>query len=203
MPSQMVKATLAAAALSSASNVLAQFLAAYRAGTPVAFDVAQFLRFVTLSFLTAPPNYLWQQVLERKFPAYERPAASPDGRDLEKQMAATDTTAPAGAGAEEQPLKLNWKNTWSKWFIDCITLGAIFNTVAFFVLMGILKRQPLAQIAANVRSETVPVIVAGYKIWPFASIVSFSCVPVEKRIVFLSFIGLLWGIYMSLVASRV
>ena len=91
----------------------------------------------------------------------------------------------------------------TKWFIDCITLGAIFNTVAFFILMGLLKRQSFAQIGLNIRTETIPVIVAGYKIWPFASIISFSCVPVEKRIVFLNFVGLIWGIYMSLVAARV
>ncbi|KAJ8122176.1 hypothetical protein ONZ43_g1568 [Nemania bipapillata] len=69
--------------------------------------------------------------------------------------------------------------------------------------MGMLKRQPVAVISRNIRTETIPVIVAGYKIWPFASIISFSCIPVERRIVFLNFIGLLWGIYMSLVASRV
>jgi len=50
--------------------------------------------------------------------------------------------------------------------------------------------------------DTVPIIVAGYKIWPIASIISFSLVPVEKRIVFLSGVGLCWGIYMSLVAAR-
>jgi hypothetical protein len=45
--------------------------------------------------------------------------------------------------------------------------------------------------------------VAGYKIWPIASIVSFSFVPAEKRIVFLGSIGFLWGIYMSLVAANI
>ncbi|KAI1762575.1 hypothetical protein GGR53DRAFT_415451 [Hypoxylon sp. FL1150] len=195
MPSQMTKATLAAAGLSSASNVLAQFLEAYRESRPFAFDVASFLRFVTVAFITAPPNYMWQQLLERTFPAYERRAAT--GGDVEKQNASGEDAAP------DRTPKLNLRNTAAKWFIDCITLGAVFNTVAFFLLMGIMKRQSPDQIAANVRNETVPVIVAGYKIWPFASIISFSCVPVEKRIVFLNFVGLLWGIYMSLVASRV
>ncbi len=51
--------------------------------------------------------------------------------------------------------------------------------------------------------QTVKIIVDGYKIWPIASIISFTFIPVHRRIVFLSFIGLLWGIYMSLVASRV
>lgn len=198
----MAKATLAATALSSLSNILAQILESYRDDVPFTFDAALFLRFVAVALLTAPPNYMWQQLLERTFPAYERkrPSAGADSpRDLEKQLAATPE---AGAGPEPKP-KLNLKNTLTKWFIDCITLGAIFNTVAFFVLMGVLKRQPAAIIARNVRTETIPVIVAGYKIWPFASIISFSCVPVERRIVFLNFVGLLWGIYMSLVASRV
>ncbi|KAI0805293.1 hypothetical protein GGR55DRAFT_690643 [Xylaria sp. FL0064] len=202
MPSPMVKATLASTALSSVSNILAQILKAYRDGRPFAFDIALFLRFVTVAFLTAPPNYMWQQLLERTFPAYERKrpnAADGDStpRDLEKQM----TEAP-GAGPEPKP-KLSLQNTFTKWFIDCITLGAIFNTVAFFILMGMLKRQPVAVIGHNIRYETIPVIVAGYKIWPFVSIVSFSCIPVERRIVFLNFVGLLWGIYMSLVASAI
>ncbi|KAI1395403.1 hypothetical protein F4819DRAFT_194141 [Hypoxylon fuscum] len=193
MPSQMTKATLAAAGLSSASNILAQFLEAYRDSRPFVFDIANFLRFVTVTFVTAPPNYMWQQLLERNFPAYERRAST---GDIEKQSA-------NGQDLGDQKPKLNWRNTFTKWFIDCITIGAIFNTVAFFVLMGILKWQPLAQIRLNIQTQTIPVIVAGYKIWPFASIISFSCVPVERRIVFLNFVGLLWGIYMSLVASRV
>ncbi|RYO89427.1 hypothetical protein DL766_003260 [Monosporascus sp. MC13-8B] len=195
MPSQMVKATLAATALASASNILAQFLESYRDKQPFVFNPAGFLRFVLVAFITAPPNYQWQQLLERSFPAYELKAPV---SDAEKQQQMSES-----AGAREQKPKLNLRNTMAKWFIDCITLGAIFNTVAFLVLMGILKRQPMGQIGHNIRTETIPIIVAGYKIWPFASIVSFSCVPVEKRIVFLNFVGLIWGIYMSLVGARI
>ncbi|KAI8960317.1 hypothetical protein F5Y11DRAFT_269635 [Daldinia sp. FL1419] len=199
MPSPMTKATLAAAGLSSASNILAQFLEAYRDGRPFVFDFANFLRFVTVTFITAPPNYMWQQLLERSFPAYERKASI---GDIEKQGVDGEDVRARGNVDDQKP-KLNLRNTLTKWFIDCITLGAIFNTVAFFILMGVLKYQSLGQIMQNIRTETIPVIVAGYKIWPFASIISFSCVPVERRIVFLNFVGLLWGIYMSLVASRV
>ncbi|KAI0879173.1 hypothetical protein GGS24DRAFT_231339 [Hypoxylon argillaceum] len=210
MPSPIAKATLASVALSGTSNILAQILQAYREDRPLAFDGPDFLRFVTVTFLATPPNYLWQQLLERTFPAYERrrPGAAARGRgsdsprDLEKQVAAAADEPEAGAGPEPKP-KLNLRNTFAKWFIDCITVGAILNTVAFLVLMGMLKRLPVAVIAHKVRTETVPIIVAGYKIWPLASIISFACLPVERRIVFLNFIGLLWGIYMSLVAARV
>ncbi|KAI0166640.1 hypothetical protein GGR57DRAFT_447388 [Xylariaceae sp. FL1272] len=201
MPSPMFKATLAAAALSGASNILAQFLEAYRDQRPFSFDIAMFLRFVTFTFIAAPPNYLWQQLLERTFPAYERTRANSGSasanspRDVEKQLHESSASDPKA--------KLKLKNTFTKWFIDCITIGAIFNTIAFFILMGILKWQPVPTILDNIRTRTIPLIVAGYKIWPFASIISFSYVPVERRIVFLNFIGLLWGIYMSLMASRI
>lgn len=89
-----------------------------------------------------------------------------------------------------------------KWFIDCMTIGALFNTIMFLVLIGGLKGQGIEQIMRNVRGETVGIIVNSYKIWPIASIISFSFVPAEKRIVFLSCVGLLWGIYMSLVAAN-
>ena len=88
-----------------------------------------------------------------------------------------------------------------KWFIDCITLGAVMNTVAFFVLMGLMKGKSVGEIQGRIESDMIPLIVAGYKVWPIASIISFSLIPVEKRIVFLSGVGLLWGIYMSLVAA--
>lgn len=51
--------------------------------------------------------------------------------------------------------------------------------------------------------RTIPIIVASYKIWPVASLISFSFVPVERRIVFLSLVGLLWGIYVSMLAAKI
>lgn len=50
--------------------------------------------------------------------------------------------------------------------------------------------------------ELFPIIFASYKVWPLASIVNFAVIPVEKRIVFLSSVGLGWGVYMALVAAR-
>lgn len=238
MPSPLVTATFQAAGLSTASNICAQFIDAYQKSTVFSLDLVQLIRFVALAFLTAPPNYHWQQFLERSFPAYlnaDGTAGVPGdaGRakdDIEMKAGVANDIVGVGSGdASEQrgegagSGKFSLKNTLTKWFIDCITMGAIMNTVAFLVLMGLMKGQAWAQISSNIRTvrivsfrpfyqdsftysltqETIPIIVAGYKIWPIASIISFSFIPVHRRIVFLSFIGLLWGIYMSLVAARV
>ena len=50
--------------------------------------------------------------------------------------------------------------------------------------------------------DTFPILYASYKIWPLASIVNFAFIPVEKRIVFLSAVGLVWGVFLSLTAAK-
>jgi len=54
----------------------------------------------------------------------------------------------------------------------------------------------------DLKKETFKIIFDSYKIWPIANIISTTYVPVERRIVFLSCCGLLWNIYLSLVAAR-
>ncbi|KAL7784365.1 hypothetical protein V8C37DRAFT_395962 [Trichoderma ceciliae] len=211
MPSPIMTATLQAAALSTASNFCAQFIETYWNNSIFHLDVIQLIRFIVYTFITAPPNYLWQQFLEKSLPAHPSTQQLHDhgGKDIElKAMEEAAAASSIGEGTQSQSegtsqSKFSLRNTLAKWFIDCITAGAIMNTVAFLVVMGILKGQPVVQISSNIKTETIPIIIAGYKIWPIASIVSFSFIPVHRRIVFLSCIGLLWGIYISLVAARV
>ncbi|KAI6781651.1 integral membrane protein Mpv17 PMP22 family [Emericellopsis cladophorae] len=207
MPSPIVTATCQAAGLSTVSNLLAQIIEARQESRPFVFDFTQLLRFVALTLITAPPNFVWQQLLEKTFPAY-LPATPAQQRkdDIEMKAGVGEGILDGDPGAQrgqERSERFSLRNTLTKWFVDCMTMGAIMNTIAFLVIMGIMKGQGGAQIMSNIKTETIPIIVAGYKIWPIASIISFSFIPVHRRIVFLSFVGLLWGIYMSLVASKV
>jgi len=99
--------------------------------------------------------------------------------------------------------RLNWRNTRMKWFVDCITMGALFNTIGFLILIGLLKGKSIPEITSTIRQDTFPIIFASYKIWPIASILNFSLIPVEKRIVFLSFFGVLWSVFLSFFAARI
>lgn len=111
-------------------------------------DHIQLARFMLFTILNAPPNYLWQQFLERSFPAYARSSSGEDRQDPEKGDAGT------GARGEEatSKSKLNLRNTLIKWFVDCILLGAIFNTVEFLVLMGIMKGESFESICRNLKT---------------------------------------------------
>ncbi|THW87066.1 hypothetical protein D6D15_06954 [Aureobasidium pullulans] len=204
MLSPIVSSTLQATAIAAASNVIAQLLEQRsKQQVPTTISAADFLRFVIFTLLTAPPNYLWQHALERVFP----------GR---KPIDSTKTVLPHYEFREHDELlgedvlqqeekfetKLDWKNTMIKWFVDCMTLGALLNTAAFLILMGIMKGRSPGEIGTALRTDTFPIIYASYKIWPLASIVNFALIPVEKRIVFLSAVGLVWGVFLSLTAAK-
>lgn len=110
-----------------------------------------FLRFVILAFITTPPNYKWQQLLERHFPAYDKqtqvslPLTRRDAKERDEDNE-----------VETEPKrKLSIRNTLAKWFIDCMTIGALLNTVAWIVLVSLLKGQSRQQVISNVRTVSI------------------------------------------------
>lgn len=103
-----------------------------------------------MTLMSAPPNYHWQQWLERTFPAYPPTHAGRRKEDTElKNMEEATAAEPHRLNA--QPKFSLW-NTMTKWFLDCITLGALMNTIAFFILMGIMKGQSGSQIGLNIKN---------------------------------------------------
>lgn len=122
-------------------------------------DLPQLIRFILLTLATAPPNYHWQQFLERMFPAYPPIQGARGKEDTElKAMEAGQAqpqpqaaAAPPPSQALDQP-QFSLRNTLTKWFVDCITAGAIMNTIAFLVLMGIMKGQAGSQIWLNIKN---------------------------------------------------
>jgi hypothetical protein len=44
-----------------------------------------------------------------------------------------------------------------KWFIDCMTLGALLNVAAFIILMGIMKGRSPNQIGSALRTVCTPI----------------------------------------------
>jgi hypothetical protein len=124
--------------------------------------MAQLLRFILLTILTAPPNYLWQQWLERTFPGRksntDMPALSGDA--AEQGDGVYEMSKAGEAIQPEEMAKFNYKNTAIKWFVDCITMGALVNTIGFLVLMGIMKGRSVDQILTAIRKvgcqHTIP-----------------------------------------------
>lgn len=131
MDSVMVNSTLQSASLAGLSNLLAQLIQAYRtpkSGT-LSLDYVTLLRFVIFSLLATPPNIIWQQYLEEKFPA--------------------------SFVDQQGKKKLDKGNTAVKVVLDQ-TLGAIFNSYLFIVGIGVLKGKDRPTIWADCQSVSEP-----------------------------------------------
>ncbi|KAH7076123.1 hypothetical protein FB567DRAFT_608764 [Paraphoma chrysanthemicola] len=196
-------ACLSALAIDSCSNIIAQRLKAWNESKPFVFDRVLFFQFAFMVVLTAPINFHWQCWLERTFPGWktirqDRHAATGDD---EKGLALKDDGDDKKMVEEDVRVR-DWWNIFRKWFTDCITMGALLNQSMFLILMGVMKHKTAALIAQDFRNELFGLIFDSYKVWPIANFFSTTYFPVEKRMIFLSFCGLLWNIYLSLVAAR-
>jgi hypothetical protein len=199
----IVSSCLLSLAIGCASNIIAQWLNAHFGSKPFVFDQALFIRFALLSVLTTPVNYYWQSWLERTFPGWKHVKRSDvsSTSDIESGIPLKDEGEDKRVMEKEVRVR-NWWNILCKWFCDCITFGALLNTTMFLVLMGVMEGKAWAQIEDMLRRDMWTIIWDSYRIWPIANLISTMYVPVEKRVVFLSFFGLLWNIYLTLFAAR-
>jgi protein Mpv17 len=122
MSSMMVNSTIQAAALAGLSNFLAQVIQAYRTDRPLLLDYKTLSQFVVFSLIATPPNVLWQEYVEAKFPA--------DHIDKKGDK------------------KLHKGNTMIKFVLDQ-TLGAMVNSYLFIASIGALKGRDASTIWAD------------------------------------------------------
>lgn len=149
-------------------------------------------------------------------------AAAEDEKELDRE---------AREGKLVEP-KLNVANTVIKLVLDQ-TVGAAVNTFLFSLFIHSIQAampRPLgaplsnpdkslqylltrgaidygkvnwAHVVANSRREFFSILVAGWKLWPFVSLINFVFVKtIEGRNLVGSVAGVAWGIYMSLVAAQ-
>ncbi|KAK7513722.1 hypothetical protein IWZ03DRAFT_416568 [Phyllosticta citriasiana] len=196
MPSSMLEQIVASSALSATSNVLAQIMTAQKQGQPLSFDFAALVKFVLCTVISTPPNVLWQEYLEERFPGTtkdekKKPIKAKNDKN-EKRSADDD-----GDGDGQR----NWWNMFMKFFLDQ-TVGAFVNIVSFVATIRALNGSSSDEIYAAIKDGMWPIYSAGLKLWPLVSVISFSVVPVDKRVVFGSLVGVAWGVYLSLVAAE-
>ncbi|OJJ38392.1 hypothetical protein ASPWEDRAFT_48637 [Aspergillus wentii DTO 134E9] len=175
----IAKATLQAAVINAGSNVLAQGIKAYRDEIPFELDVQTLFQFTTCAFILSPLSFLWLEGLESSFPGFS-----------------TKTKTEKDEG---QP-KLNVSNTVAKVAIDQ-TVGGAWNTVLFIMTIGTLRGLDYEMIMSQIQNDFWPIMMAGFKLWPFVSVLNFTVIPVDKRLLVNSLFGVVWAVYLSLMSG--
>ncbi|CAM6067730.1 unnamed protein product [Sphagnum tenellum] len=90
------------------------------------------------------------------------------------------------------PLKVVFDQTiWS----------AIWNSI-YYVVLGLLRFESPARIWKDLKATFFPLLSAGWKLWPFAHLVTYGLVPVEQRLLWVDCVEIIWVTILSMFANK-
>ncbi|KAL2007585.1 hypothetical protein VTN00DRAFT_9023 [Thermoascus crustaceus] len=185
--------------LNAIANVLAQLIDQRKHDKPFTLNVVALIQFVIYGIIIVPPNFEWQKFIEARYPGFPTrgstapspPPHPPDDDDLLPRK-----EKPARAAAQPSGMR----NFVIKWLLDQ-TVGSVMNIILFIVIINFLKGASLAGVWDAIGKDFCPIMIARLKYRPVVSTLMYTLIPVDRRVVFGSACGVIWGIYLSLYAA--
>ncbi|RVW46406.1 Peroxisomal membrane protein 2 [Vitis vinifera] len=90
----------------------------------------------------------------------------------------------------------DWWVVPAKVVVDQTVWAAIWNSI-YYVALGFLRRESPANIYGEVKSTFWPMLTAGWKLWPFAHLITYGVIPVEQRLLWVDCVELIWVTILS------
>ncbi|KAM1112574.1 hypothetical protein EV1_045050 [Malus domestica] len=90
----------------------------------------------------------------------------------------------------------DWWVVPAKIAFDQTVWSAIWNSI-YFVVLGFLRFESPTKIFDELRATFVPMLTAGWKLWPFAHVVTYGLIPVEQRLLWVDCVELIWVTILS------
>jgi len=81
------------------------------------------------------------------------------------------------------------------------TVGSSIFTIMYFSYVDLLSGKNLKQTQEGLKIKFLPTIYANWTVWPPLSLISFAYVPVQWRVLYGNFFGILWNAYLSYVQN--
>ncbi|KAJ3681577.1 hypothetical protein LUZ60_014150, partial [Juncus effusus] len=79
---------------------------------------------------------------------------------------------------------------------DQTAWSALWNSV-YFVVLGFLRLESPVTIFSELRATFWPMLTAGWKLWPFAHLITYGVIPVEQRLLWVDCVELVWVTILS------
>ncbi|KAK9072319.1 hypothetical protein SSX86_008752 [Deinandra increscens subsp. villosa] len=84
---------------------------------------------------------------------------------------------------------------------DQTAWSAVWNSI-YFVVLGLLRFESPSTIFKELKATFTPMLTAGWKLWPFAHIITYGVVPVEQRLLWVDCIELIWVTILSTLSNE-
>lgn len=92
-----------------------------------------------------------------------------------------------------------WWSLFPKVALDQTLWGPIWNN-CYILLLGIMQLTNPKTIVEEMKQTTIPLIVAGLKLWPLAHCVTYS-LPVDYRLVWVDLVEIIWVTILATAAA--
>ncbi|XP_020086239.1 uncharacterized protein LOC109708813 [Ananas comosus] len=90
----------------------------------------------------------------------------------------------------------DWWVVPAKVLFDQTAWSAIWNSI-YYVVLGFLRLESPASIFSELKSTFWPMLTAGWKLWPFAHLITYGVIPVEQRLLWVDCVELVWVTILS------
>ncbi|XP_076948293.1 uncharacterized protein LOC143620485 [Bidens hawaiensis] len=84
---------------------------------------------------------------------------------------------------------------------DQTAWSAVWNSI-YFVVLGLLRFDSPLTIFNELKATFFPMLTAGWKLWPFAHIITYGVVPVEQRLLWVDCVELVWVTILSTLSNE-
>ncbi|KAF4377754.1 hypothetical protein F8388_011507, partial [Cannabis sativa] len=83
-----------------------------------------------------------------------------------------------------------------KVLFDQTAWAALWNSI-YFIVLGILRFESPVTIFKEWKATFIPMLTAGWKLWPFAHLITYGVIPVEQRLLWVDCVELIWVTILS------
>ncbi|KAL7216065.1 hypothetical protein ACSBR1_028080 [Camellia fascicularis] len=90
----------------------------------------------------------------------------------------------------------DWWVVPAKVAFDQTAWSAVWNSI-YFVVLGFLRLESPANISKELKATFWPMLTAGWKLWPFAHLITYGVIPVEQRLLWVDCVELIWVTILS------
>ncbi|KAK4744300.1 hypothetical protein SAY87_010612 [Trapa incisa] len=90
----------------------------------------------------------------------------------------------------------DWWVVPAKVLFDQTLWSAVWNSI-YYTILGFLRFESPVSIFKELAATFWPMLTAGWKLWPFAHLITYGVIPVEQRLLWVDCIELIWVTILS------
>lgn len=90
----------------------------------------------------------------------------------------------------------DWWVVPAKVVFDQTAWAAVWNSI-YYTAVGFLRLESPATIFGELKATFWPMLTAGWKLWPFAHLITYGVIPVEQRLLWVDCVELIWVTILS------